>query len=79
MTVGEPIDISPDLDGGILKTIIKEGDGISVPTNGCKVIVHYEGKLTDGTVFDSSKERDPFEFDLGKGKYSTFVFLIFIP
>uniref|UniRef100_A0A1J3K753 peptidylprolyl isomerase n=1 Tax=Noccaea caerulescens TaxID=107243 RepID=A0A1J3K753_NOCCA len=33
---------------------------------GDKIKVHYRGKLTDGTVFDSSFERgDPFEFVLG--------------
>lgn len=31
--------------------------------------VHYEGKLTDGTVFDSSYERgDPISFGLGAGQ-----------
>ncbi|XP_022848970.1 peptidyl-prolyl cis-trans isomerase FKBP15-1-like [Olea europaea var. sylvestris] len=34
-----------------------------------KVKVHYRGKLTDGTVFDSSFERgDPIEFELGSGQ-----------
>ena len=32
------------------------------------VRVHYTGKLEDGTVFDSSRERDPLEFTLGEGK-----------
>lgn len=69
MTTKE-LDISPELDGGVLKTVTKDGEGISKPTNGCKVTVHYVGKLPDGTVFDSSRERDvPFEFDLGKGKF----------
>ncbi|MDJ0985862.1 MAG: peptidylprolyl isomerase [Desulfobacterales bacterium] len=29
------------------------------------VSVHYTGKLKNGEVFDSSKERDPLEFTLG--------------
>ena len=35
---------------------------------GNNVKVHYTGKLTDGTVFDSSLERDPIEFELGAGQ-----------
>ncbi|KAF6169539.1 hypothetical protein GIB67_028090 [Kingdonia uniflora] len=36
---------------------------------GDRIKVHYRGKLTDGTVFDSSFERgNPIEFELGGGQ-----------
>ena len=35
--------------------------------SGDTVKVHYTGKLEDGTVFDTSKERDPITFTLGTG------------
>ena len=62
-----------------LKSIVREsgelemedlyvGDGEeAVP--GKRVVVHYVGTLTDGTVFDSSRSRvQPFEFTLGAGQ-----------
>ncbi len=47
---------------------ITEGTGALAET-GKKVEVHYTGKLTDGSVFDSSLTRGkPFSFTLGEGQ-----------
>lgn len=35
--------------------------------SGDTVRVHYHGRLTDGTTFDSSEGRDPLEFEVGSG------------
>jgi FKBP-type peptidyl-prolyl cis-trans isomerase 2 len=34
---------------------------------GDSVKVHYHGRLTDGTTFDSSEGREPLEFKIGSG------------
>lgn len=53
---------------GLYYVVIKPGNG-ERPEVGKTVTAHYTGKLLDGTVFDSSVERDqPFQFVLGVGQ-----------
>ena len=53
---------------GLEYTITQKGNG-KKPQNGDKIKVHYTGKLTNDTVFDSSVKRgQPFEFKLGIGQ-----------
>ena len=52
---------------GLIIEELKVGTGAEAAA-GQYVSVHYTGWLTDGTKFDSSKDRgDPFEFPLGAG------------
>lgn len=55
-------------DSGLKYKVLKEGEG-EKPEKGDRVKVHYTGKLTDGSVFDSSREREkPFIFPVGAGR-----------
>jgi len=54
------------LPSGLQYQVLKAGDG-SNPSSTNKVRVHYEGRLIDGTVFDSSYQRgEAVEFQLGQ-------------
>ncbi len=47
---------------------VKVGTGAS-PRTGQVCVMHYTGWLTDGTKFDSSRDRgQPFEFAIGQGQ-----------
>lgn len=53
---------------GLTYLVTRPGEG-RTPKAGEEVIVHYTGLLTDGTVFDSSRNRgEPFSFKLGEGR-----------
>jgi FKBP-type peptidyl-prolyl cis-trans isomerase len=60
-------------NGGVLKTVLKEGAGADAkrPREGDVVRVLYSGRLKDSTEpFDSSLNPDsPFSFTLGKGLF----------
>ena len=52
---------------GLIIEELQLGEGGAAEV-GQEVTVHYTGWLTDGTKFDSSKDRmQPFSFDLGQG------------
>jgi FKBP-type peptidyl-prolyl cis-trans isomerase len=53
-------------DSGLVYKSVTEGTGES-PAETDTVVVHYEGRLVNGEVFDSSKERgEPTEFPLNQ-------------
>lgn len=43
-------------------------NGGATAKDGDLVSVHYHGTLDDGSVFDSSRERDPLQFVVGSGQ-----------
>ncbi|KDP24694.1 hypothetical protein JCGZ_26469 [Jatropha curcas] len=55
-------------DGGILKKIIKEGEGWATPRDGDKVLVKYEARLENGLLV--SKSDQDAEFHVGESYLS---------
>jgi len=64
----KPTEASKPAPTGLQKEDAVVGTGAEA-TAGKQVSVQYTGKLTDGTVFDSSyKRNEPFSFTLGSGQ-----------
>ena len=56
-------------DRGVTKIVKQKGEKGLRPTKGDTVAVNYEGRLEDGTVFDSSFKRGmPLMFPVGLGR-----------
>ena len=69
--LSEMYPIACDASGKCRKKILKEGSGAQ-PQPGQKVWAHYTGRLTNGTVFDSSipkpHRKNGFDFKIGAGQ-----------
>lgn len=74
----EPSDFTPYIIGdssrivsypdGMRIYVVEPGTG-DISQNGDKVLMHYQGRLDDGTIFDDSYSRaEPLEFQVGSGK-----------
>jgi FKBP-type peptidyl-prolyl cis-trans isomerase len=54
------------LPSGLQYVVLKDGKG-NKPALTDRIRVHYSGKLIDGTIFDSSYQRnEPAEFNVGQ-------------
>lgn len=63
-----PPSASVTTESGLTYVITRPGEGRQ-PVAGDTVLVHYTGLLTDGTKFDSSRDRgNPIAFPLGAGR-----------
>ena len=61
------VDALVELIPGVTKKIITKGDDGATPEKGQEVLVNYEGRLTDGTIFDSSYDREALKVVIGVG------------
>ncbi|WP_414663524.1 FKBP-type peptidyl-prolyl cis-trans isomerase [Horticoccus sp. 23ND18S-11] len=67
-TIGKLFGTAHKLPSGLRYVVRAPGTGTVTPTVGEELIVHYEGRLLDGTAFDSSYRKGvPFVFRVGTG------------
>jgi FKBP-type peptidyl-prolyl cis-trans isomerase len=60
---------SPELISKYSIKVLAEGREGTEPTRGDTVKMHYDGRLKDGTKFDSSYERgEPLSVSIGRGQ-----------
>lgn len=53
----------------VTETVIQPGDGVTFPKSGDTLTMHYTGTLkSDGSQFDSSRGKAPFQFKIGVGQ-----------
>jgi FKBP-type peptidyl-prolyl cis-trans isomerase FkpA len=55
------------ISGSGLRYVSTSGGNGELHEPGDFAVIHYEGKLLDGSIFDSSLDRDPFAFQVGTG------------
>ena len=68
MEVAKLFGTARKLPSGLRYIVRAPGTGDGTPTIGDEVIAHYEGRLLDGTPFDSSYRKGvPFTFRVGTG------------
>ncbi len=68
MTAAKELNKEYTTASGLKYKIIQKGNGAKAEA-GANVSVHYVGTLTNGTKFDSSRDRgQPFSFKLGRGQ-----------
>jgi FKBP-type peptidyl-prolyl cis-trans isomerase len=68
MIIAQNFGTAHKLPSGLRYVVRATGTGDATPGLGAEVIAHYEGRLLDGTPFDSShREGAPFTFRVGTG------------
>lgn len=67
--ISEKYGTAHKLPSGLLYLERAPGSGTAMPVAGNQVVAHYDGRLIDGTPFDSSYKRgEPITFTVGVGQ-----------